>query len=164
MRERLLELFRQGCSPAQVRLFPEPPFKPNRATKGRKAQGNRYERKVHDHFLSLYSLEKYIPSPWFRVDFAREHHWIQPDGLFFPDDRNLVIVEVKYQHTPDCIEQLEGMYRPALQSFFPAHRISLAEVVKWYDPSTSFPRPHRLVERLEWFDPTRISVHIYNPR
>ena len=91
--------------------------------------------------------------------------WCQTDGLFaHPLEGLIVVVEIKYQHTPDAWFQLRELYEPVVRKAFgPAWTVALLEVVKWYDPSTFFPERHFMCA-----DPLRpptggIGVHIWAP-
>lgn len=137
---------------------------PKRRT-GRRAQGVRYERKVHEHLAELYP-DRYVSSPWIRFTNVEDNNarWCQPDGLIIDlHAGEIVIVEVKYQHTSDAWWQLEKLYKPVLKVLFPPKLWSLrcVEVVKWFDPMTNFPVPTKMSER-----PTGVgdfSVHIWKP-
>jgi len=125
----------------------------------------RYERRVHEHFLELYP-DRYLPSPWVRFTNVEDANarWCQPDGLIIDlAAGEIVIVEMKYQHTADAWWQLEKLYKPVLRAMFPAGLWTLrcVEVVKWFDPATAFPVSVRMSEK-----PTGngdFSVHIWKP-
>lgn len=107
-----------------------------------------------------------MPSPWFV--FAQEGYsrprWCQPDGLLLDlYAGRIVIVEIKYQHTPDAWWQVRQLYQPVVRSAFgPDWDIRACEVVKWYDPAIGFPEPVALAK-----DPALVrdtfGVHIWKP-
>lgn len=138
-----------------------PPFIQPHRRKGRRAQGIKYERQVHEHFTSVLG-EAYVPSPWLRFKTESGWRWCQPDALYFDLALGrLVILEVKYQHTSDAWWQLRHLYEPVLRAMFPSALwgIACCEVVKWFDPETVFP------ERVEMLrmplDVKTFGVHIW---
>jgi hypothetical protein len=107
----------------------------------------------------------YIPSLWFSYFDGETVRYCQPDGLLlFERTKTLLIVEVKYSHTPDAFWQLEHLYVPVLRAFMgDSHwKIATCEVVKWFDPSTRFPVRPVLRESFEDIKPGEFAVHILN--
>ena len=114
--------------------------------------------------MEQFGFTRYIPSQWFQYQ-AHGHApaFCQTDGLLFtPRQQKVLIVEVKYKHTPDAYFQLENKYVPVIQRLFPGWTISTCEVVKWYDPSTQFPVAVRLAKNIEAIQPAEFGVHIIN--
>lgn len=142
-----------------------PPALRKRRYTGRRAEGVRYEKKVHAFMEDLYG-EKYIPSPWLKFFSAGQAwRWCQPDALLLDPFRGkLVIVEVKYQHTPDAWWQVRRLYQPVLEAIFPPRlwKYEFCEVVKWYDPDTSFPEPVVLANDVA-MPHEHFKVHIWHP-
>lgn len=119
---------------------------------------------MHERLYEQYGLN-YIPSVWFTYFDGEGVRHCQPDGLLlFPDEMQLVIVEVKYSHTPEAYWQLEHLYVPVLRAFMrdSGWRIATCEVVKWYDPSTRFPVRPVLRDSLEGVKVGEFAVHILN--
>lgn len=88
----------------------------------------------------------------------------QTDGLLFqPKQFKLLIVEVKYKHTPDAYWQIENKYLPVCRWLFKDWEISTLEIVKWFDPSTQFPAPITLRKEIEDCVPGEFGVHILTP-
>ena len=145
-----------------------PPFAAKRQRRtGRRAQGVRYERKVHE-YLSVVFPDSYVSSPWiyFMEREGSRARWCQPDGLIIDLEQGLItIVEVKYQHTSDAWWQLEMLYKPVLRAMFPKSlwNIQLVEVVKWYDASTLFPVRCALLESPDEVLKAEVGVHIWKP-
>lgn len=143
----------------------QPPFIREKRRTGRRAQGVRYERKVHEYLEAMFP-DQYIPSPWLMFEelgVARPR-WCQPDGLLIDLARGEVtIVEVKYQHTSDAWWQMFKLYRPVLEVLLPKGlwTYRCVEVVKWYDPATVFPAAVRLSECPKGVG--EMSVHIWRP-
>jgi hypothetical protein len=107
----------------------------------------------------------YFPSPWFAFGDGRKVYYFQPDGLLFlPDPLRVVVVEVKYQHTPDAYWQVERYYLPLLKLFFArsGRQLVALEICKWFDPATAFPCPVRPVERVDAARGGAFNVHILN--
>lgn len=124
----------------------------------------RYERKVHERLQNEYGLA-YIAGMWFDFYDGESVRHCQPDGLLlFPDDRLLVICEIKYRHTPEAFWQLEHLYVPVLRAFMrdSGWRIATCEIVKWFDPITQFPVRPVMREKLEDIRPGEFAVHILN--
>jgi hypothetical protein len=119
---------------------------------------------VHHRLFQSWGSD-YFPSPWFAFGDGRKVYYFQPDGLLLlSDPLRLVVVEVKYQHTPDAYWQLEHYYLPLLQIFFArsGRELATVEVCKWYDPALQFPRPVRMVEDLGRVRGGDFNVHILN--
>lgn len=136
---------------------------------GRRARGVAYERKVHGYLKERFGL-RYFPSPWFQFldsgDALRPHRrWCQPDGLLIDlQAGRVVIIEIKYQHTPDAWWQLTHLYRPVLRAYFSSlWDITRCEVVKWFDPSVDFPERPILTHAIEKIEPHEFGVHIWKP-
>lgn len=106
----------------------------------------------------------YFPSVWFRFEVASGRtKYCQTDGLLFlPDNNRLIIIECKYQHTPDAYFQLENKYVPVVRQAFPKWTVATCEVVKWYDPSIKFPCAIRLRPEVSEVMPGEFAVHILN--
>ena len=132
---------------------------------GRRLEGVRYERKVHE-YLAMILPGRYAPSPWVKFFSAGScWRWCQPDGLVIdPRKGRITIVEVKYQHTPDAWWQVKHLYLPVLQLIFPPQlwEYDLCEIVKWYDPSVIFPEPVVLAHEVDMIH-SRFKVHIWKP-
>lgn len=151
-----------------VVFSPEPPpFISNKKKYGRRAEGLRYEAKVHRHFEERFGA-RYVASPWFRfkelgVDKVR---WCQPDALLIDMDAGqITIVECKLQHTADAWWQLRWLYLPVIAKAFPGTIWSygLIEVVKWFDCATPFPEKIQMCADIEKVQPNTFNVHICKP-
>lgn len=144
-----------------------PPFIRNQRRYGRRAEGIRYERKVQDYLEETFA-GLYVPSPWFLfkevgVDKPR---WCQPDGLvILPYTGQITIVECKLQHTADAWWQLKFLYLPVIANAFPHDlwQYGICEVVKWYDPATTFPEKVKMRASLKDSRPNEFGVHILKP-
>ena len=158
----------QGFKPAgrvlTASFSPAPHLRKKRYT-GRRLEGVRYEKKVHEH-LSMLFPDTYVQSPWLKFFPAGGcWRWCQPDALVVDTKRGrITIVEVKYQHTSDAWFQVKQLYLPVLQSIFPPHlwEYDFCEVVKWYDPDTVFPEPVVLAHEVDMRH-KHFKVHIYKP-
>lgn len=145
-----------------------PPFVVNRKGRtGRRAQGIRYEKKVHEYLDMIYP-GMFVPSPWiyFLEEEGNRARWCQPDGLLIDVQQGLVtIVEVKYSHTSDAWWQLTQLYRPVLEYLFPRALWTLqcVEIVKWYDPLVAFPERVALLEEPTEKLKSGFGVHIWKP-
>lgn len=144
---------------------PKPDFiKPHRHT-GARAQGVRYEKKVHEYLLGRFPYA-YLPAPWLNFYTLGSPRWCQPDGMLIrPIEGRITVVEVKYQHTSDAWWQLVHIYRPVLEAIFPPGEweYNYLEVVKWYDPSVLFPCTHRLTPDPLDLKQNEFGVHIWTP-
>lgn len=142
-----------------------PSFALPKRLRGRRAQGIRYERKVHEHFGELYG-GSYLPSPWiiYRVRGDSKEYFAQPDGLLFGLGKSKIwIIECKFQHTPDAYYKLENAYGPLVKFLFPEWSVALVEVCKWYDRAVWFPSKVQLREAPHLARPGEIAVHIWKP-
>lgn len=141
-----------------------PPVLRRKRYTGRRLEGIRYERKVHEYLSSLYG-DRYIASPWLRFYTGGAWRWCQPDGLLLDPARGrLTIVEVKYQHTSDAWWQIRKLYQPVLEAIFPPAlwAYDACEVVKWFDPATIFPEKTVLAQEVSMAHPS-FKVHIWRP-
>lgn len=148
-----------------ARFCPPPAFALERAKrKGRKMEGIRYERKVHEHLEAR--SEYYLASPWIVFIVDGRPQWCQPDGLHFDLDRGiLTVIEVKYSHTADAYRQLRMVYSPVLARLFPPNLwdIRLVEMVKWFDPAIAFPEEISMCPDPFNHSSYAIGVHIWKP-
>lgn len=138
--------------------------KPTARRRGRRAAGERYERKVQKE-LDIDFGAHYVRSPWFkfREVGASRTRWCQPDGLLFqPAYSTITIVEIKLQHTSDAWWQVRELYYPVVVSAFPSSlwEYNFCEIVRWYDPNVSFPEPVRLAPHLLSLGSQQFGVHI----
>lgn len=88
-----------------------------RGMQGAKANGLRYERRVHTYFLDRYP-EHYTPAPWLKFYRRREANprFCEPDGLLVDLALGLIFVcEIKYSHTPLAWWQVNDLYIPVLR-------------------------------------------------
>lgn len=148
-----------------------PPFLANgerRKSDRKKRRGIVYEQRGHVELSARYH-PYYVPAPWFvyRERGCAKNFWCRPDGLIIrPREGIITIVEFKYTHTPQAWWQLLCLYVPVVSAYFGtdlwAYRC--AEVVKWYDPSTSFPGHHTLRPDVRTAKPGEVAVMIWRPR
>lgn len=144
--------------------FAMPPALRKRRYTGRRLEGIRYEKKVHEYLAEFYG-EMYIPSPWIKFFAEGAYRWCQPDGIHLDFIRGVItIVEVKYQHTTDAWWQLRCLYEPVLRVIFPASlwKFEVCEVVKWYDPAVVFPEKTVLAQEMA-MPHSAFKVHIWRP-
>lgn len=131
---------------------------------GRRLEGVRYEKKVHEHMELLYG-DRYVPNPWLKFFSEGKWRWCQPDALLLDVARGrLTIVEVKYQHTSDAWWQVRQLYQPVLEQIFPRNlwEYDACEIVKWYDPATLFPERTVLAQEVCMRHPA-FKIHIWRP-
>lgn len=118
-----------------------------------------------EHFQENISLPL-LPGPW--IEFQEQENprprFCQPDGLLFdPWTGRIILLEVKYQHTPDAWWQLRKLYAPVIEYLFPHYEVACVEVVKWFDPAVVFPERPALLKCPMEGDPSRLGVHIWRP-
>lgn len=122
---------------------------------------------MHEKLLRDFPYN-YLPAPWVKFRDASGFRWCQPDGLLLNiEDGTCRIVEVKYQHTADAWWQLTQLYLPVLEVLFSPLRWthSCLEIVKWYDPVTSFPGKVVFAKSVQDTIPKGYTgVHIFNPQ
>jgi hypothetical protein len=129
-------------------------------------RGLKYEEKVHARLQEAHGLQ-YFPQQWWKYFVSNDsrEHYAQTDGLLFLPDRKLcVLLEVKYNHTPEAYWQVENLYIPLLQRFLrnTDYKIAAVEVCKWFDPQTPFPVRPTLCEELTAVHVEKFNVHILN--
>lgn len=144
-----------------------PPFIRNKRHYGRRAEGIRYEKKVHQYFQERFG-DFYVPSPWltFGEVGVSQQRWCQPDALLFDFEAGqITIIECKLQHTSDAWWQLKWLYHPVIAKAFPGDKwtYGLVEVTKWYDPATAFPEKVKLRACVEDVMPGEFACHILKP-
>jgi hypothetical protein len=112
------------------------------------------------HFQELFG-PAYQVGPWFQFSDAKGTRWCQPDGIIVrPED--ILIVEFKYQHTPDAWAQLRLLYQPVCELVF-RRPACVLECVKWYDCAVAYPEPVKLVESPADWHSQEFGVHIWKP-
>lgn len=130
--------------------------------------GVKYERTAQEYLDSAYTGQ-YLPSPWiaFRVQGEGNVRFCQPDGLIFDWQRHCVIVvEIKYRHTPEAHGQVHDLYLPVLRHLFKKCNFSFrcCEMVRWYDPATRFPGPYAMVSDILLTPASKFGVFIWKKR
>lgn len=148
---------------AQLALGP-PPFITRTKSSGAKAAGQRYERRVQEHLAKSFP-NTYVIAPWIRYlpHPAARWYWCQPDGLFIDLLAGLItIVEVKLSHCPEAWWQVRRLYGPVVQRLFgPDFEYAAVEIVRWYDPHTSFPESFTLTPHPCSVPAGKFGVHIW---
>lgn len=119
---------------------------------------------MSDELLARFGPTRYLPSVWFQYQpVGQRLAWCQTDGLVVDyRARRILIVEVKYKHTPDAYFQLEQKYVPVIRRILPDWTICTVEIVKWYDPHTAFPVKVSLKSDILDTRPNEFGVHILN--
>lgn len=123
-----------------ARFTKKPDWLPrNEKRKGAKANGQRFEKRVHATLLERYPT-RYVEGPWIcyrdRADNRLCH--CQPDGLYIDIEKGLIVViEVKLKHGILAYQQL-ARYMPMVEHIFEDFEIRGIEVVKWFDPQISY--------------------------
>ena len=144
-----------------------PPFLRTYKRRGRKADGIRYEKRVHQYLERKFGW-MYLASPWLRFLSSGETkwRWCQPDGLIIdPLGGRITLVEVKFQHTSDAWWQTRELYLPVLKAIMPTTlwTYSVVEVTRWYDPAVRVPDKVVLTEDLSHLKEREFGVHIWRP-
>ena len=146
-----------------VKWISEPPFQPVTAWTARQKAGIKYEKRIQERLLDHYGPDKFFPSQWFSFSCGDRVQYAQPDGLLLLEERKLLVLEIKYSHTPGAYWQLLNCYLPVLKVFFRGNiELIPVEICKWYDPATVFPSAVRMVEGLESARSSSFNVHILN--
>jgi len=156
-----------GDVPLQVQILANTPqfaAKPAKV-RGARAQGIRYEAKVHEYMQHIFN-GRYLPNPWFSFVDLNGQRWCQPDGLIIDLAKRLItIVEIKYSHTGEAWWKLKHLYLPVLRAYYgDAISYKLLEIVKWYDSGVIFPEHVLCSDTNKVPDLPNIGVHIYHPR
>lgn len=150
--------------PAVEFSWQEPPFIPTakRRSRGASAEGRRYERRVHEHFLGAFPL-LYAPAPWIKYYSAGGWRWCQPDA-FFLDFRagRVIVVEIKVRHTLRAWRQLRQLYEPLAKQILGTElwTYSVLEVVRWFDPHVAFPETLKFVDCPTHSSHDHFNLHI----
>lgn len=126
-------------------------------SKGGRAQGISYEKKVQTHFDSI---PGYLPGPWLEMDVGGRPSFAQPDGIQFDlEAMKIRIIEVKLKHCLEARAQLIR-YKSLVQQMFPGWPIHLIEVVKWLDPDVKGFGPYQLCPDPFSYEGEAPGVHI----
>lgn len=150
-------------------LADQPAFVKRKPTRGAKAVGVRYERKVAEYVKGLADR---VPEgvalfgPWLEFHSDGQRRYCQPDiVLLDPAHRQGIVIEVKYRHCAEAWFQLWRLYVPVLEKLYPDTTWSCVEIVKWFDPETAWPEQTSFTET-----PLAIprwpltAIHIWNPQ
>jgi len=162
--------FRAVRDLAYVKLLDaQPPFIHREQLTGAQAQGYRYERKVQGKLEQLVKARPELllsNGAWLEFcEHGAARRWCQVDAFVRNQETgNAICYEVKYRHTADAWFQLWRLYVPILTFLYPSFRWEGCEIVKWFDPATSFPEafslsPNPFVVPIRG----RTAVHIWNP-
>jgi hypothetical protein len=129
--------------------------------------GVRYEARGHEYFRQLFG-RNYISGQWIMFKDLEEPkvRWCQTDGLLLvPEEKRVIVLEFKYQHTSDAWWQLRKLYQPLVEHLFEKLHwtVCVCEVVKWYDPATRFPERVKMVSNVLDVTSSDFGVHIWKP-
>jgi len=119
----------------------------------------KYERLVHGYLRGIFP--QWCANQWIQFSDDAGPRWCQPDGYVDLGER-VLLVEVKYQHTPGAWEQLRLVYAPLLEYLF-GKPVAILEIVKWYDPLIVCPEPVELVASPAEWAGRGFGVHIWRP-
>lgn len=154
----------------------KPKFTENPVSAFTRAQkeGLRYEKKALEYLRELLINAKDVnfelfTSPWIIFkqgsDPRTRLRFCQPDAVFISEtNKRIIIVEIKYQHTPDAWRQLRLLYEPVIKFMYPDFDIALVEICRWFDPHTQFPEQYYYNENPLQSTFGKLGVHIYHPR
>lgn len=152
-----------------------PPFaKPKKTKNKARADGLRYERKVHDHLADRFE-DTCVLGPW--IKFLSKNNpkrrgkplYCQPDALLVDLKRGeITVVEIKLKHTSDAWWQVKQLYTPLVSFIFgEGFTYRAIEITKWFDADTKFPERFEFLDNLSQI-PSRpastFHVHIWNGR
>lgn len=135
-----------------------------RRVTGARANGIKYEKKVHEEMLRQYP-KHYLPSPWFNYFDVYGQRWAQPDALLIdPVQGQIIVIEVKHHHIGEAWWKLHYIYLPVVRMFFGDNwTYRCVEIVRYYDSDTLFPQA-RLCEFIHLAPQLPYTgVHIWNP-
>jgi uncharacterized protein YqfB (UPF0267 family) len=135
-----------------------------------KAAGRRYEKKALAYLREWARLSRYSPvaGRWLRYrDHAGVWRFCEIDFAALSDlDDNLVLVEIKRNHTRKAFPQLR-LYKTILQEIYPQRVISCIELCEFFDsaefkaPLFDAVRPHDLAfAAVVWTPPRRYEVRL----
>lgn len=155
---------------SRPRLLPsQPEFVKRKATRGAKAVGVRYEKKVAEY---VQGLAERVPEgaalfgPWLEFYSDGRRRYCQPDIVFLdPANAQGICIEVKYRHCAEAWFQLWRLYVPVLEKLYPRVSWGCCEIVKWFDPETAWPEAPSFTET-PLAIPRRdlTAIHIWNPQ
>jgi len=134
---------------------------------GVRAEGMRYEARVHEAFERIYSPDRpgamYAPGMWIRYVDDSRRHYAQPDGLLVDLRRRFItVVEIKLKHTIAAYFWLRELYEPLIRHIFGNDfRYAVCEVVKWYDSSVQWPEPLRMTKDPSALIANEFGLHIW---
>jgi hypothetical protein len=80
------------------------------------------------------------PGRWFKYTDKHSIHYCQPDLIVeFPAEGRATVFEIKAFHTENAWWQLNHLYKPVLEKYWPDYQIQLIELVKSFDPAAPWP-------------------------
>lgn len=111
-------------------------------TRGTKAEGRAYERKVAKHFVaSLPQSTTHLVGPWIKYEDANGIGYAQPDYVGLLNNGVAIIVEAKRTRCADARDQLVKLYQPLCAMLFPAVRFwVLIATSKYWQGAEDLPR------------------------
>lgn len=155
--------FRPAVGVQWAELCSQPSF--IRATKqtGVRADGLRYEKKVHSYLEGRFG-KSFVKSPWLHFLANGKEEYCQPDGILLLTGQT-VIVECKLSHTALAWWQLKHLYLPVLEKLLGTSKpFKLLEICKWFDPHTKFPERFEFTESPDCIAPAPFQVHVWKGR
>lgn len=125
--------------------------------------GLRYEGKVQERLAKLLG-PTYCASPSLHFVDDTGQRTCVPDGILF-QQRQLVVFEIKNQHTPDAWWQLRQLYQPVLLALPGIDYVSCIEVCRTLEPLTPFPEEIELIFDLKsWVTDVREEMGVFHWR
>ena len=143
-------------------FVPQPSFVKRQKVRGAKARGLSYQRKVGAYLQQLFG-DRCKVGAWIRFYNSSGGHYCQPDAIITDHSRNqIIVVETKLKHTSDAWWQLRELYEPITKHLFGSKiwRFAVCEIVKWFDPSSSFPEAIHMLPDPTKARPDKFNVHI----
>lgn len=127
-----------------------------------------YEHKALDHLYTvLPGFVDHLPFR-FHTQGAMRTQVAIPDGIVnLPERNQLIIVEVKLQHTHDGYRQLNDFYAPIVKAALPAYDIRLLEVCRTFHPNIrGIPAVVPAFDVADWVERTNdyFGVYIFSGR
>lgn len=138
---------------------------PDRAFKPVLRAGQLYENKAREQLRSLFP-DMHFNTWWSYRSEGSEPRRCQTDGVWSDLGRGqILIVEIKKQHTSDSWWQLRKLYEPVVKAWRPGNRIRLVTMVRSFDPFVRYPEELVYIEDFEgWMASPHDYMGVYSWR
>jgi len=126
-----------------------------RNQKGARRLGYLFEDKINKELSKLLG-KQYAANPWLKFYVKDEgSRECQLDGMYIDVANKLVtVVECKYTFCPEAWYQINTLYRPVIEAWFPNFKTRGVQVFKNFLPQVKYPELPEVIELKDIIDPS----------